>query len=165
VPASDRFAAATSAVVRALPWGLAAVVAPSLVGYLLVNSVTFSLDLGLLTVLHGALRWPLAISISIGYLLACGVGFVLNRWLNFRSHGRLGRQSLRYGAVVGLNYLMCILGVGDGLARAGVDYRLSRIVAAACEAIFMYCAMRWFVFERARRSGPETVCPIGDVSS
>ena len=38
-----------------------------------------------------------------------------------------------YAAVVVVNYLAWILGVGDGLAALGLDYRLARIVAGACD--------------------------------
>jgi hypothetical protein len=56
-----------------------------------------------------------------------------------------------------VNYLVWILGVGDGLTALGADYRLARIAAGTCEALYMYAAMRWLVFrdvhteERPRR--------------
>ena len=45
-----------------------------------------------------------------------------------------------------MNYLVWILGVGDGLTALGADYRLARIAAGTCEALYMYAAMRWLVF-------------------
>jgi hypothetical protein len=74
---------------------------------------------------------------------------MLNRWLNFRSHGAVGGQLAIYVVVVVVNYLVWILGVGDGLSAVGVDYRVARIIAGGCEAIYMYVAMRWLVFRRA----------------
>jgi hypothetical protein len=57
-----------------------------------------------------------------------------------------------------VNYLVWILGVGDGLAALGADYRLARIAAGACEALYMYAALRWLVFRdvhaRDRAGGP-----------
>jgi hypothetical protein len=38
--------------------------------------------------------------------------------------------------------------VGSGLAALGVDYRLARLAAGACEAVYMYAAMRWVVFRK-----------------
>ena len=58
-----------------------------------------------------------------------------------------------YVVVVIVNYLVWILGVGDGLAALGLDYRLARIAAGACEALYMYAAMRWLVFRDAQRRG------------
>src|SRR3954447_2644025 len=56
MPGDERFARAMSRVVAALPFGLSRVVPPSLVGFALLNALTFSLDLGLLTTFHGDLR-------------------------------------------------------------------------------------------------------------
>ena len=142
----ERFTTVMAACVRRLPLGLARIVAPSLLGFAVINLFTFGVDLLVLTTLHGGLRWPLPVSITVAYLTAFGLSYVLNRALNFRSHGAVGPQVAVYAAVVVVNYLVWILGVGDGLAALGVDYRLARIAAGACEALYMYAAMRWLVF-------------------
>ena len=142
----DRFARSMVALVRVLPFGLDRVVAPSLAGFAVLNAFTFSIDIGLLTTLHGGLRWPLPLAITISYLTAFALSFVLNRRVNFRSHGPLGGQLPIYVAVVAVNYLVWILGVGDGLASLGLDYRVARVAAACCEAVYMYAALRWVVF-------------------
>jgi putative flippase GtrA len=107
-------------------------------------------DLALLTLTRTGLGLPLPVSVTLGYLAAFGLSFVLNRTLNFRSHGPVGRQTVRYGVAVGVNYLVFILGMGAGLAALGVEYHLSRLLAGAGEAVFMYCVMRWMVFAGAR---------------
>jgi putative flippase GtrA len=150
---ADRFAAAMRAIVGRLPFGLAGRVAPSLVGFLLLNSLTFGIDLALLGTLHGVAHWPLPAAISLAYATAFALNFALNRALNFRVHGALGPQVGVYALVVALNYLLWILGFADVLAWAGVDYRLARIAAGACEAAYMYAALRWVVFRpRANRA-------------
>ena len=55
-----------------------------------------------------------------------------------------------YAGVVVVNYLAWILGVGAGLATLGVSYQLARVIAGACEAVYMYVAMRWLVFRDTR---------------
>ncbi|MCW2497660.1 GtrA family protein [Jatrophihabitans sp.] len=132
--------------VAALPLGLDRIVAPSLLGFAVLNAATFSVDLGLLTLLHGGLGWPLAASITTSYVVAFALSYLLNRRLNFDSHGPLGPQLGVYVVVVAVNYGVWILGVGDGLTHVGVDYRVSRLLAAVCEAGYMYAAMRWLVF-------------------
>jgi putative flippase GtrA len=135
-----------------LPFGLASVVAPSFLGFALINGFTFGVDLALLTVFHGWWGLPMWLSITLGYLGAFGLSFVLNRTLNFRSHSPVGRQTLLYAVAIGVNYVMFLLGVGAGLVALGVQYQLSRIVAGACEGVFMYSALRWVVFaKRAER--------------
>ncbi|HWE87893.1 MAG TPA: GtrA family protein [Pseudonocardiaceae bacterium] len=143
-----------AAVVRRLPFGLSRIVAPSLLGFALVNGVCFAIDMALLTLLHGVFRWPLPLAITIGYLTAFGLSFTLNRALNFRSHAPLGPQLAVYLIVVAINYLVWILGIGAGLAALGVEYHLARTVAGICEAGYMYAAMRWVVFRDVRRHEP-----------
>lgn len=148
------FAAFCTRLVRALPGGLAARVPPNLVGYAIINGFTFTVDLVLLSVLHGAVGWPLPLAITVAYVAAFGLSFALNRVLNFRSHAPVGRQTLLYAATIGVNYSAFLLGVSTGLVALGVPYQVARIVAGVCEGIFMYCALRWVVF--ARRFEPTT---------
>ena len=155
----ERFTVAMAAIVRRLPFGLAGIVPPSLLGFAVINGFTFALDLGLLTTLHGGLGWPLPAAFTAAYITAFGLSYLLNRALNFRSHGAAGPQIAVYTAVVIVSYLAWILGVGDGLAALGLDYRLARIVAGACEALYMYAAMRWLVFRDAQRRAPARTPP------
>jgi putative flippase GtrA len=143
---AERFHALAEQVSRRLPFGPA----PTVVGYVVINGSTFVLDLALLTVLHARLGIALPVAFTIAYLTAFGASFVLNRWLNFRSHAPLGRQALVYAGVVAVNYLAFILGLATALSALGLEYLLARIAAALCEAVYMYAALRWVVF-RARR--------------
>ncbi|WP_436496651.1 GtrA family protein [Actinokineospora sp. HUAS TT18] len=146
VDRGERFHALMEAVVARLPFGLSRLVPPSLLGFGVINGFTFLVDLALLTLLHSGLDWPLWLSITVGYAVAFGLSYVLNRAFNFRSHAPVGPQAATYVVVVIVNYLLWILGVGNGLAALGVEYHLARMAAGACEAVYMYCAMRWLVF-------------------
>ncbi|TNC22612.1 GtrA family protein [Amycolatopsis alkalitolerans] len=137
-----RFAAFCAALVRPLP----VCVPPSFAGYAIINGFTFGVDLAVLTLARSGLGLPLPVGVTAGYLIAFGLSFVLNRTLNFRSHAPVGGQTVKYAVAVGVNYLVFILGVGAGLAGLGVEYHLSRLLAGAGEAVFMYCVMRWVVF-------------------
>ncbi|MGY4101307.1 GtrA family protein [Nocardia sp. R16R-3T] len=137
------------AVVARLPSGLNHLVAPTFLGFALINGFTFGIDLALLTVLHGWLGLPVWLSVTVAYMCAFGLSFVLNRTFNFHSHAPVGRQAVVYVVVVVINYLAFILGVGSGLAALGLEYHLSRLLAGACEAVYMYSAMRWVVFRRS----------------
>ena len=105
----------------------------------------------LLTVVRGGLGWPLPVAVTIGYAVALSVNYVLNRVLNFRSHAPLGPESLRYAGAVAVNFGVVLLGVRRGWRRSASPTRWRRVAAGACEGIFMYCAMRWFVFAVVRR--------------
>ncbi|HUY46779.1 MAG TPA: GtrA family protein [Streptosporangiaceae bacterium] len=162
VARGERFTAVMAAIVRRLPFGLAAAVPPNLLGFGVISAVAFCLDLALLTAFHGGLGWPVPVSITLAYVTASGLTYLANRALNFRSHGAVGPQVTVYAAVAIVNYLAWILGVGAGLAALGVDYRLARIIAAVCEAVYMYLALRFLVFRDARRPGPAGLSAEGE---
>ncbi len=82
---------------------------------------------------------------AVAYALAFTLNFVLNRTVNFRSHAPVGRQFLRYAVVVAADFALT-LGVTTGLSALGVDYRLARLLAGTCVALFTYAASRWWVF-------------------
>ena len=144
----ERFHRLCEVVVARLPFGLDSIVAPTFLGFVVLNSCTFALDLVLLTLLHGRLGFALPFAVTLAYACAFTVSYVLNRVLNFRSHGAVGPQFAVYVVVVVVNYLAFILGVSSVLTALGVEYHVARIAAGACEAIYMYSAMRWVVFRR-----------------
>ena len=145
---ADRFHKLFEEVVRRLPFGLRSIVAPTFLGFCVINGFTFGVDLLLLTGLHGGLRVPVPIAVTAAYVCAFTLSYVLNRTFNFQSHAPVGSQVAVYVVVVVVNYLAFILGVTSVLAAIGVHYQLSRIVAGICEAVYVYCAMRWVVFRR-----------------
>jgi putative flippase GtrA len=138
-----------ASVVGALPGRLSSVVTPSLVGFCVINGFTFGVDLTLIALLHGGRGWPIWLAVSVSYLSAFGLSFALNRWLNFRSHAPIGPQIAWYFAAIVVNYSAIVLGVGAGLTTVGLHYQLSRVTAGACEAVFMYCVLRWVVFAQS----------------
>ncbi len=141
-----RYAAAMTAITRRLPFGLSRVVEPSMLGYLLINLCTFFIDLSLLAVFHGRLHWPIPAAVTCSYGTASVISYVANRVLNFRSHADVGRQFPVYVAVSLSNYLIFVLGLTDLLSALGVYYELSRVIAACCEGVYLYCMLRWVVF-------------------
>ena len=145
---AGRFHGWCEAVVGRLPLGLSSVVAPTFLGFCLINGLTFGVDLMILTGLHSGLRLPVPVAVTAAYACAFTLSYVLNRTFNFQSHAPVGPQVAVYVVVVVVNYLAFILGVTTVLAAIGLHYQLSRIAAGICEAVYMYCAMRWVVFRR-----------------
>jgi len=144
----DAFHRCCASVVKRLPFGLNSIVAPTLLGFAVINGCTFSIDLLLLTVLRDVVHAPLAVAVTVAYACAFALSYLLNRIFNFSSHAAVGPQIAVYAVVVVVNYLAFILGVSTGLSALGVEYHIARLVAGACEAAYMYCAMRWVVFRR-----------------
>jgi putative flippase GtrA len=116
-----------------------------LVGFAILGGCTFLIDLALLACLRTWTRLPLPVAVSLSYVLAFGLNFLLNRTVNFRSHAPVGRQALRYALVVGCDYGLTV-GVTTGLSALGMDFRVARVLAAVSVAAFTYTASRWWVF-------------------
>jgi putative flippase GtrA len=135
-----------TAITSRLPFGLSTVIEPNMLGYLLINLCTFFIDLTLFAVFHGRLRWPIPVAVTCSYGTASVISYILNRVLNFRSHADVGRQFPVYVAVSASNYLIFVLGLTYLLSSVGVYYLLSRVFAACCEGVYLYCMMRWIVF-------------------
>jgi putative flippase GtrA len=114
----------------------------------LINGFTFGVDLALLTALRSGLGLAVPVAVTVAYACAFALSYALNRTFNFQSHGAVAPQVAVYVVVVVVNYLAFILGVTSVLSAIGIQYQLSRIVAGACEAVYMYSAMRWVVFRR-----------------
>ena len=148
VAAPEKFAQWCARLVAALPLGLDRRIAPTLVGFALINGLTFTVDLVLLGAMHGGLGVAYPVALSLAYGCAFALSYLLNRYLNFRSHAPVGPQVARYVVIVVLNYLVFILALSTLLTGLGVDYRAARVVAGACEAGFLYVALRWLVFRR-----------------
>ena len=131
----------------------------TVLGFALINGFTFGVDLSCLSLLHGALHWPVPVAVTVSYVLAFALSFWLNRRYNFRSHAEVSGQLVRYVVVVTINYLAWILGLTTGLTSLGVDYRLARVAAGAVEAVYMYSAMRWLIFPEPVRASRALIPP------
>ena len=120
------------------------------VGYVMINGFTFTTDVVLLTVFHRVLALPYPLSVSAGYVVALALAYLLNRAMNFNSHGSVGNEMASYVLVTVLNYALFVLALSSGLEYLGVHYLAARVTAATCEAVFMYLCLRFVVFRAAR---------------
>lgn len=131
-----------------------------LVGFALLGSFTFLIDLTLLAAMKAWTSLPLHVAVTLAYLTAFGINFVLNRTVNFRSHAPVGGQALRYAVVISVDFGLT-LGVTTGLAGLGLDFRLARLIAGACVAVFTYSASRWWVFRDSLKAPSQEAAAEG----
>jgi putative flippase GtrA len=150
VPVAERVGSALTSWVDRLPPRWRPFLPRQLVGFAILGSFTFVIDLSLLAGLRTWTTLPLPLAVTIAYVAAFALNFVLNRTVNFRSHAPVAGQALRYALVISCDYGLT-LGVTTGLSTLGLDFRLARVIAAACVAVFTYTASRWWVF----RAGDE----------
>ncbi|CAM02091.1 putative flippase GtrA [Saccharopolyspora erythraea NRRL 2338] len=145
VPAVERAGDALTRLLDRLPRPLRRLLPRELVGFAILGWFTFLVDLAILASLRAWTALPLPVAVTIAYLLAFGLNFILNRTLNFRSHAPIAGQAVRWAVVIVADYGLT-LGVTTGLTALGVDFRLARLLAGACVAVFTYTASRWWVF-------------------
>ena len=158
-PAARWFARFTWGIRMALPPRIRRLVPVTFIGYAMINGSAFLLDMGILRAVdvlvpeHGI---PYGVLFSIGYGLASIYAFFMNRWLNFREHGDLGKQSSKYTFVIVSNYVIWILGFGSLLGALHVPLMVARVTAACIEGLYIYLMLRLWVFPRAKRpAGPD----------
>lgn len=158
--AADRFAAARARVHALLPARWQRWLPATAIGFAALSGFTYAVDLILLALLFNV-GVPYPVAVTTGYVVAFTLSFVLNRWLNFQSHGPVTRQSGRFVLVTVANYLLFILLLSSTLEALGVHYLVARLTAGACEAVFLYLMMRLYVFTgRGLRSrGPASSDP------
>ncbi len=145
------FAGFTVGIRNALPPWLQRLLPVTFIGYAIINGSSFLLDMGILALIGGWLpHVPYGITFSIGYGIASVYAFILNRWLNFREHGDLGKQSGKYTFVIISNYVIWILGFGSLLGYFQVPLMVARVTAACIEGLYIYLMLRLWVFPRAK---------------
>ena len=150
--AAARFARIRNRVHGWLPGWLGRVVPPTAIGFAALSSFTYAVDLSVLWLGFEVFRLPYPVAVSIGYVIAFGLAFLLNRWLNFQSQGHVGRQTGRYLLTIIANYVFFILLLATTLEALGVQFLVARLIAGACEAVFIYTMMRLYIFRTRRRS-------------
>lgn len=159
-PAARWFARFTARVHAGLPPVLARALPTTFIGYALINGSAFVLDMAMLTLIGTFWHLPYGVTFSIGYALASVYAFFLNRTLNFREHGDLGRQSTKYTFVIVSNYVIWILGFGTLLGVLGVQLQVARVIAACIEGVYIYVLLRFWVFTHRRTTGSATAVAL-----
>ncbi|RAX20780.1 MULTISPECIES: GtrA family protein [Actinomyces] len=142
---------------RLLPGFLRRRVPVTFIGYALINGSGFVIDISFLTLFYEQLHWFYPLAVTVGYAIAGVYSLLLNRWLNFQSHGSLVSQGSRYAVGLVSQYVIFILGLSSLLHLVGVNAELARLISACCEGIYLYALMRLWVF----RGTPE---PVGEAA-
>ncbi len=122
------------------------------IGYAIINGSAFILDIICLRIFNNHLHWWFPMAVTVGYAIAGIYSFLLNRWLNFQSHGHVVEQGAGYSVGLISQYVVFILGLSSLLHWLGMNATLARVISACCEGIFLYVFIRLWVF----RSTPES---------
>ncbi|MBO1413412.1 GtrA family protein [Streptomyces sp. FH025] len=124
---------------------IAALLGHSAVRFLAAGVTSTAVDMGLLFVLHGVLKLPLAPSTLVAVLAGFTTNFLLNRIWAFESSSPVGKQTARYMVMAGGNWLGTVLLVG-GFVKLGLFYLLARAIALVILSVVNYFGYKYWVF-------------------
>jgi putative flippase GtrA len=124
-------------------------ITPEFVGFAVLGTFTFAIDMAILAALKAWTGWPLPADVAIGYLCAFGLNYVLNRTVNFKSHAPVGGQMLKFTAIT-VGDLAFTTIVTTWLNWLGVPFPVARVGAACCVGLFTYVGARFWVFRKER---------------
>jgi putative flippase GtrA len=148
---AERVGVALTAWVDRLPARWRRFLPKDLVGFAMLGTFTFLIDLALLTLMKEKTSLPTPVDVGASYIGAFSLNFLLNRTLNFRSHAPVGGQALKFAIVSACDFGFTV-GITTGLTDgAGLAFPIARLLAAAGVAVFTFSCARWWVFRDVRR--------------
>jgi putative flippase GtrA len=122
------------------------------VRYLLVGGSAFLVDLGLLTVLHELLGWPVGLASPVAFVVSFVYTYSLQR-IAFRSESPHGRALVRYLLLVGANTVATALIVA-GVDMTAAGWVVGKVVSTGVTSVWNYFAYKHWVFRPAAVDGP-----------
>jgi len=115
--------------------------------YLAIGGLSYVVDTGLLLLISGPLGAPLWLATTVGFWVSVILNFSLNRLVFAQPTGgsTVGAHSIRYGVLLGLNYLVTL-----AIVTLGVSWGWSPIVpktiAVALTTTWNFVLYRRWVF-------------------
>ena len=115
--------------------------------FMLVGAATAAVYLGLMSVLYGRFHLDYRIAVTVCYIIAVALHFLLNRHLTFRTgNGHVMLQIMKYLALVAINYLVTMLVVAGAVAWVGLSPYLGALLAIVSTTIVTFVMSKNWVF-------------------
>jgi putative flippase GtrA len=115
------------------------------VRYLAAGVLAYVVDTGTLWVLYRVVGAPLWLAATAGFWLSFAVNFTAQKYFTFGVRSDSPRQLLRFGILVGANYLATLALVG-GLVGLGASVLVAKTISVALLMVINYFAYRLWVF-------------------
>ena len=116
-----------------------------LVRYLGIGVLSYVVDAGLLVLVTGPLRGPVWLGATVGFWTSVVLNFALNRLVFSDRDGTVVAHSVRYGVLLGVNYLVTLGIVDLGVAK-GFTPIVPKTVAVALTTSWNFLLYRKWVF-------------------
>lgn len=120
----------------------------SLALYLSIGALSYAVDAGLLVLTTGPFGAPTWLGTTIGFWTSVIVNFALNRTVFARRAGptSMAAHTARYGALLGVNYLVTLLIVSVGVSW-GWPALVPKTFAVALTTTWNFLLYRTWVFK------------------
>lgn len=96
---------------------------------------------------------PPKLAMTVVYGISAIAGYFGNRKLTFAHTGNVLASGVRYAIAHAGGYAINLLMLATLVDRAGYDHRLVQALAVVVVALYLFAALRYFVF-RATTAGP-----------
>lgn len=115
------------------------------VRYLAAGASAYVVDTGTLWLLYAVVGTPLWLAATAGFWLSFAVNFTAQKYFTFGVRSDSRRQMVRFGILVGANYLATLAIVG-GLVALGMPAVGAKTISVALLTGVNYVAYRFWVF-------------------
>ncbi len=129
-----------------------------LVRYLVMGSMAFAVDYGLLVVTYYVFSFPLGVATSIGYVTGLLVSFLANRYWVFGKNAaekHVLHQSVEYGILLVVNYFVTVLGI-KLLNEHGIKPYVGKVLIMCLIVCWNYVLFKKVIFVRRQKPSEET---------
>jgi len=116
-----------------------------LVRYLLVGTISFFVDAGILWLSYRVLHLPIAVATTLGFVVGLAFNFSASKLFTFGVRSDTRGQTLRYAALLGVNYLLTLIVVSASEAW-GPGYLVGKVCAVGLTVSLNYFALGQWVF-------------------
>lgn len=117
--------------------------------YAFVGGSSLVLDMITLIAITRMTGFEPVFSVFINQVLVISYNFTLNKYWSFKNKHFSHKQVIRYGTLLGANYVIAILFMFIFNSIFGFDYRLVRIASVAASVAWnFYLYRHWVFYER-----------------
>ncbi len=121
--------------------------------FLTVGASGVLVNQGLLLLLHGPLRWPLAAASAVAVESSILTNFTLNNLWTWRDQAAPGLRSwlaraLQYHVATLPSFLTNMIGIVSLAKAFGIDYRIANVLAIGAGSVVTYLVSDRWVFRK-----------------
>lgn len=120
--------------------------------YLLVGSVSFLLDVGIIWLTYTMIKLTIAQATVLGFMSGLGFNFAASKAFTFRIRSDTQGQTVRYATLLGVNLLVTLI-IVSASETWGPGYLIGKLCAVSLITDSNYFALGHWVFVSPRRHG------------